>query len=172
MLAYHRTGNDDYRDALLLRALPQISRCCEDFGLEAPRVKDVTMFILQKVSELLPEVPVRRFSAWLSTLAQRECINWLREEARHRQALKQARYLLLRWQGDSAADCRLEALDGALRQLPPAQWFCLRLYYYQGLSYAEIAAATHYPVAAVKSHLQNGRRRLRRLLEAQPVANK
>ena len=62
---------------------------------------------------------------------------------------------------DTAA--RLD-LSAALTQLRPAQRLCIVLNYGEGLSHAEIAASTGWPLGAVKSHIARGTARLRRLL--------
>ncbi|RZK57585.1 MAG: sigma-70 family RNA polymerase sigma factor, partial [Hymenobacter sp.] len=71
---------------------------------------------------------------------------------------------------DLQHEADLQALEAALGQLPPEQRRCLELFYQQEKSYAEITALTGLPVNLVKSHLQNGRRMLKRGL-SQGVPN-
>ncbi|RZK48411.1 MAG: hypothetical protein EOO59_16850, partial [Hymenobacter sp.] len=52
----------------------------------------------------------------------------------------------------------------ALSQLPPDQRRCLELFYLEEKSYQEIVATTGLALNLVKSHLQNGRRMLKRTL--------
>lgn len=66
-------------------------------------------------------------------------------------------------QAHLAASRMLEALD----DLPEAQAALLRLRAVEGLSYAEIAAATGLPLGTVTSRLSRGRRALRRRLGAE-----
>ena len=58
----------------------------------------------------------------------------------------------------------MQALEQALSQLPTEQRRCLELFYLEEKSYQEIVAATGLAVNQVKSHLQNGRRMLKRSL--------
>lgn len=66
-------------------------------------------------------------------------------------------------EADLAAGRTLAALD----DLPKAQGTLLRLRAIEGLSYAEIAAATGLPLGTVTSRLSRGRRALRRRLGAE-----
>jgi RNA polymerase sigma-70 factor, ECF subfamily len=54
----------------------------------------------------------------------------------------------------------------ALQQLPEAHRVAVALRYTDGLSYTEIAAATGVSIGTVMSRLFNGKRKLRRILEA------
>ncbi len=53
----------------------------------------------------------------------------------------------------------------AIDQLGDGQRKCVRLFFLEGKSYREIAGDTGYSEQQVKSHLQNGKRNLRQLLE-------
>ena len=77
---------------------------------------------------------------------------------------------------DEAADAeeheqQLQRLEATLAELPPDQRQCLELFYLEKKSYREVAALTGLDLKAVKSHLQNGKRNLRRHLQAAPDAS-
>jgi RNA polymerase sigma factor (sigma-70 family) len=61
-------------------------------------------------------------------------------------------------------------LDRALARLSAAERLCVVLAYSEGLSHAEISAATALPLGTVKSHVRRGAQRLRAWLDAyQPL---
>ena len=60
---------------------------------------------------------------------------------------------------------RLQSMEEALAQLPPAQRRCLELFYLEKKSYREITTEIGLELNLVRSHLQNGKRMLRRQLE-------
>ena len=64
-----------------------------------------------------------------------------------------------------AAELRLQSVEAALAQLPPAQRCCLELFYLEKKCYRDIATETGLELNLVRSHLQNGKRMLRRQLE-------
>ncbi len=67
---------------------------------------------------------------------------------------------------DAMADAETQArIDAALRQLPEEHRVTLTLRFADGLSYAEIAAATGVSLGTVMSRLFNGRRKLMKLLK-------
>ena len=53
----------------------------------------------------------------------------------------------------------------ALNELNPEQQQCVTLFYLQKKSYSEISETTGYTMMQVKSHIQNGKRNLRILIE-------
>ncbi|MGY4653792.1 RNA polymerase sigma factor [Mycobacterium sp. URHB0021] len=57
-------------------------------------------------------------------------------------------------------DLMNDAVTDAIQALPPAQRITVVLHHLEGLSYAEVAAATDSSVAAVRSHLFRARRTL------------
>jgi RNA polymerase sigma-70 factor (ECF subfamily) len=62
-------------------------------------------------------------------------------------------------------DKALELMATALKELNPEQQQCVTLFYLQKKSYLEISDATGFTMMQVKSHIQNGKRNLRILIE-------
>ena len=63
-------------------------------------------------------------------------------------------------------------MEAALAQLPPDQRRCLELFYLEKKCYRDIATETGLELNLVRSHLQNGKRMLRRQLEPPPAPAK
>lgn len=59
----------------------------------------------------------------------------------------------------------LSEMEAALKQLSPEQQQCIILFYLEKKSYNEIADKTGFTLMQVKSHIQNGKRNLKLLLE-------
>jgi RNA polymerase sigma-70 factor, ECF subfamily len=66
---------------------------------------------------------------------------------------------------DDESGQEIEAVMSGLAQLGEGQRRCLELFYLQGHSYAEVARLSGYTANEVKSHIQNGKRSLRNLLQ-------
>ena len=62
-------------------------------------------------------------------------------------------------------DALIDQLTMVLEELKQEQRLCIQLFYIQKKSYEEITQITQYSLKEVKSHLQNGRRNLKILLE-------
>lgn len=67
--------------------------------------------------------------------------------------------------GFTQSDHAIELLAEALQELPSEQQQCVTLFYLQKKSYQEISEGTSFTMMQVKSHIQNGKRNLRLLIE-------
>ena len=61
----------------------------------------------------------------------------------------------------------LEQMKQSLPKLKEGQRICVELFYLKGKSYQEIANETRYSLNEIKSYIQNGKRNLKLLMEAQ-----
>ena len=106
-----------------------------------------------------------RFGGWLMHIVANRCKGWLRDCARM-QPLDSADTAL----EDSAAtehadQMRRLDLQEAIDQLPDHYRSAVLMYYLSGLSYREIAELMEVPLSTVRGRLQQGRIRLRQLLD-------
>jgi len=62
-------------------------------------------------------------------------------------------------------DNNLTNMAAALQQLNKEQQVCITLFYLEKKSYQEIADQTQFSMMQVKSHIQNGKRNLKLLIE-------
>jgi RNA polymerase sigma-70 factor (ECF subfamily) len=67
---------------------------------------------------------------------------------------------------DSAAGARID-LERALKRLSDGERICITLNHGEGMSHGEIAEMTGLPLGTVKSHVQRGTEKLRRILAPQ-----
>ena len=182
LAGYRRTGDVAALGMLYEQHLPEVFAVCRRY-LAPPDedAQDATMQLFEHlVDKLRTHVP-ENFGAWLYTTARNYCLMQLR--ARQRGTASGGPLLLLpdatdveiaaaRHLPDAAEDAAettrheadLQALELALSQLPPEQRRCLELFYQEEKSYQEIVALTGLALNLVKSHLQNGRRMLKRTL--------
>ena len=145
--------------------------------------QDAAMQLFEHLVKVLRTHAPDNFPAWLHTTARNHCLMQLRAR---RRAGPSAGPLILSYPDatdvesaaarhlpDEAAatddaevtETRLQSLEAALAQLPPAQRRCLELFYLEKKCYRDIATETSLEINLVRSHLQNGKRMLRRLLE-------
>ena len=62
-------------------------------------------------------------------------------------------------------DKLLEHMTVAMQQLNHEQQLCVNLFYLEKKSYQEVAAITGFTMMEVKSHIQNGKRNLKLIIE-------
>jgi RNA polymerase sigma-70 factor (ECF subfamily) len=145
-------------------------------GLDLEEARDVAQEAFVKAWLALPKYRPEAGSwrAWLCRIAVNLAIDRQRRE-RPRLSLDEDWPDAARGPAEQAeADLRAQAVRRALAQLPPASRATLVLNEYEGLSYAEIAAALDIPLGTVMSRLHYARQRLRELLvrggfNAEPV---
>ncbi|MGI4873938.1 MAG: RNA polymerase sigma factor [Janthinobacterium lividum] len=180
---YRQSGDVADLGALYERHLPDVFAVCRRY-LAPPDedAQDATMQLFEHLVEKLRTHVPDNFGAWLYTTARNYCLMQLR--ARQRGTASGGPLLLMpdatdveiaaaRHLPDAAEEAAettrheadLQALEAALAQLPPEQRRCLELFYLEEKSYQEVAALTGLAPNLVKSHLQNGRRMLKRNLE-------
>ena len=110
-----------------------------------------------------------RFGGWLARIVANECLRWHR---RRRPALSLDVPALADLQDGQAMSPERAAEHGELHQdlnrallaLPRPQRLALTLYYVAGLRYRQIAETVELPISTVKGRIQEGRKRLRRIL--------
>ncbi len=143
---------------------------CLRYLRDAGLAEDATMEIFGTLREKLVAREVRRFRPWLYTMARNHCLMRLR---RPRSAapdtlspsdvdFDDVTHHLEERGGEEA---RFAALDACMEKLPEGQATCIRKFYLEGLSYAELATLLDWTVGKVRSSIQNGRRNLRRCIE-------
>ena len=184
LLARYRAQADPADLGLLYdRHLPEAFAVCRRY-LAPPdeEAEDAVMQLFEVLLDKLKTHAPANFGAWLYATARNICLMQLRARKRGGPAagprllavpeagdmeMLAARHLPDEQQEAEAAqatEARLQALEHALTQLPPAQRRCLELFFLEDHSYHQIAQILNLDLNLVKSHLQNGRRMLRKIL--------
>jgi len=136
---------------------------------------DMVMTVFEKLFEELKRQDINTFKSWLYTVTKNQCLMQLRHEKsveRNRKVIlkdleaelmenESAGHLLPGNEGEDGSGI----LEKAIHKLNEAQRQCIELFYLEERSYKEVADTTGFSLNEVKSHLQNGRRNLKILLE-------
>jgi RNA polymerase sigma-70 factor (ECF subfamily) len=161
--------------ALLERAHPALLRFCRRLVPEAGAAQDLAQEALLRAHGALPRLAApARFEAWLCGIAANLARSWWRRQARAPVSLEglapevaatEPALLVLRTPEQAALEAEgARRVQAAVEALPPALGRAVALFYLEGLSYAEVAAALAVPVSTVKSRLFASRARLRLVL--------
>ena len=151
----------------------------------APPDEDAQDAVMQLFEHLVVKLRTHEpdnFGAWLHVTARNHCLMQLRAQKRaggkilhfpDAAGMESATMQHQAAEAGAAAEAeetemRLQTIEQALGQLPAAQRQCLELFYLEKLSYREVAERTGLELNLVKSHLQNGKRMLRRQLDPPP----
>lgn len=135
--------------------------------------KDAVLHIFENLMNDLMRFNIKSFAAWLHSVTKNHCLMQLRKKRlvfNDEHGFQQAEATLLMIPQDMAfinediTQDHLHHLDEAIEFLNEEQKKCIRLFYLEEKSYAEVVAITGYNMNQVKSFIQNGKRNLKNYL--------
>ena len=171
---YARTGATEFLGQLYERYTHLVFAVCLKYLGNEDEAEDTVMLIFEKLVEELKSERVSAFKSWLYTVTRNQCLMQLR----HRKTVEKSKEVLLKEleagimetgnamhliTGSTSEDDH--KLEEAIGRLNEDQRKCIELFYLEERSYREVAETTGFTMNEVKSHLQNGRRNLKIILE-------
>lgn len=174
---YQDTGEETCVGVLYERHYDKTYVVARNMVKDREVARDIVMTVFEKVMNNLRTTDVQSFSNWLFIITRNECNQHLRK---HNNTVKNMtewgdfqkkssnsvessplEHLLIEEQDNNTRFVIQEAMD----QLSHEQRTCVQLFYYEDKSYREIADETGYSDKEVKSYLQNGKKKLEKLLD-------
>jgi RNA polymerase sigma factor (sigma-70 family) len=136
---------------------------CLKYLKETEAAKDATQQIFIKLLEDLKKFEITHFKAWLYKVARNHCYMLLRKEEPVVSAENLADNMEFEdeWHQKIKEEHFLNELEAAIQELSKEQRVCIRYFYLQKMSYAEVARQANYDLNTVKSAIQNGKRNLK-----------
>ena len=170
---YRSTANAGAIGALIDRYLHLVFGVCLKYLKQNERAEDAAMEILGRLLEVLKHHKIDNFSGWLYRVSKNHCLMMLRKKdplihAAPVDIHKINPEIFVEFDPELHLDHKepddLKALEFAMNQLNADQRRCLQLFYLENRSYKEIAEITGLDNKQVKSHIQNGKRNLKKEL--------
>ncbi len=132
--------------------------------------KDAVQQIFLKVIPELKKYEVAYFKSWIYMIAKNHCLMQLRGN-KNRSVEIDEKVMVAESNNDDKnihieKEQLLTEMENSLQQLNKEQQQCVTLFYLKKKSYAEVAEITGYSMLQVKSHLQNGKRNLKLLMQS------
>lgn len=166
---YYADGDNRWLGELLDRYSMLLMGVCMKYLKDEEAAKDAVQQVFIKVLGELPKYRVDFFKSWIYTIARNHCLMQLRAPSIHTAAMDER----ITAAGDDRTEKAgyqereeyLNALEAALQELSEPQRICIELFYLNKKSYREVAVTTGYGINEVKSHIQNGKRNLRSIME-------
>lgn len=175
--AYQNSGDAVYLGELYTRYSHLVYIICGGWLKNEEDRKDAVMEIFEKLMESLRQKNIDNFKPWLATVTKNYCITKLRKRsyrAQFAQEVEDFEKFVEGVENDdpkrhisrAVEETQHQALEAALKKLSDAQRECIELFYgeNEGKSYKEIVKITGFSEKEVKSHIQNGKRKLKILL--------
>lgn len=165
---FYSSRNNEWLGIMLQRYTLLLLGVCMKYLKNEEEAKDTVQQIFLKVIAELQKYKVDYFKSWLYMIARNQCLMRLRDKHGKTPAELTENLAI---QDDSnikelaEKDKLLSVMEIALQQLNTEQKTCVTLFYLQKKSYQEITEQTGYTLLQVKSHIQNGKRNLKLLVE-------
>lgn len=133
--------------------------------------EDMCATVFEKLPQLISKHEIQYFKSWLYQVSRNECLMVLRKKTPYSTEFSES--TLDTNTGDEIGlkeikEIELTKMEKALLELKPIQNKCITLFYLEEKSYQEISLILSLPIKAVKSHIQNGKRNLKLVMEAKP----
>ena len=155
-------------DELYARYSHLVFGVCLKYVKQIENAEDLTLSLFASLSDKLLHHQVQHFKSWLYVSARNSSLMFIRSNKKISDPIADD---FLADDGDERLNEKLEKdalidqLTMVLEELKQEQRLCIQLFYIQKKSYDEITQITKYSLKEVKSHLQNGRRNLKILLD-------
>ena len=167
---FYDDHNNDWLGALLERYVLLLFGVCMKYLKNEEEAKDGVQQIFLKAITELHKYRVSFFKSWIYTVARNHCLMQIRDRnGKFSTRIDEDSAVSPVEEGDQGhaveKDQMLELMENSLGQLNKEQNQCLILFYLEKKSYQEITENTGYTLMQVKSHIQNGKRNLKILMD-------
>ncbi|MEO5890634.1 MAG: sigma-70 family RNA polymerase sigma factor [Ferruginibacter sp.] len=166
---FYADKNNEWLGILLQRYTLLLLGVCMKYLKNEEEAKDCVQQVFLKVITELHKYKVDYFKSWLYMVAKNNCLMKLRDKGKRPLEMNEQ---ILSTPDDTEdikkyieKDAALTNMEIALRQLNEEQLQCITLFYLEKKSYQDITEQTGYSLLKVKSHIQNGKRNLKIILE-------
>jgi RNA polymerase sigma-70 factor (ECF subfamily) len=170
---YKKSRENKWLGFLFERYSMLVFGVCMKYLKNVTDAQDATQQVFEKVILEISKYEVPFFKSWIYSIAKNHCLMQIRNKSHKPVLLDEFPEAI-----DSEANensllkeqlqqDQTEALLKAIDALGPEQKNCITLFYLKKQSYKEIEKTTGYTFQQVKSHIQNGKRNLRLILEQQ-----
>lgn len=172
--AYRTLGEPEYLAELYRRHMHLALGVCIKYLKDVAAAQDAVADVFEKLAKDLREREVKQFKPWLYTVAKNHCLQLLRKEQVQQGRTKEYTQFLdavmeseeePHLHIEDEKEMLLQKLEASIEALGDEQKLCIVLFYLEGKSYKEITDQTGLSDMKVKSHIQNGKRNLKNLIE-------
>lgn len=166
---YQKKRNNKYIGILYERYYHIVFGVCLKYLKSIPESEDAVTLIFEKLIKDLKILEVNQFRGWLYVVSKNYCLQQLRKKKFVTVDFKELEEVLISEENllldKENKDLILDKLELKIELLKEEHKQCLTLFYLHQKSYLEIQSLTGLTLKSVKSHIQNGKRKLKILIE-------
>ncbi len=170
---FYADHNNEWLGILLERYTMLLLGVSMKYLKNEEEARDAVQQVFLKVINELHKYKVEYFRSWVYMIAKNHCLMKLRDKGKYTAEINER---IMATPADAEEknihiekDKALDKLAMAIEQLNKEQQVCITLFYLQKKSYQEITGLTNFDLMQVKSHIQNGKRNLKILMEKMSV---
>ena len=172
---YQSTGDAKFAGELYNRYVHLVYGICLKYLKHKEESKDLAMVVFEKMLKKLRTEEIQIFKKWIYTVTKNQCLTYLRDKGKmvdqsaDLEELEKKAIFYVEFDDFSRPiqkDLEEKRILTALSKLKPDQKKCMELFFYKNMSYKDIETNTGYTIKQVKSFLQNGKRKLKLILES------
>lgn len=167
---FYESHDNHWLGLLLQRYTLLLLGVCMKYLKNEEEARDCVQQVFLKSITELHKYKVEYFKSWLYMVAKNHCLMKIRDrQGKQSTELKDGMVVVSEEENSKLQhiekDRKLELMALCLEELNREQKLCVSLFYLDKKSYQEIAGITGFSLMQVKSHIQNGKRNLKGLLE-------
>jgi RNA polymerase sigma factor (sigma-70 family) len=166
---FYTSKNNDWLGIILPRYTLLLLGVCMKYLKNEEEAKDCVQQIFLKAITELHKYKVEYFKSWIYMVAKNHCLMKLRDKGKRPVEITEKAMIAPNEETDKALleqkDKTLTIMSQALEELNTEQKKCVILFYLEKQSYQQIADNTGFTMMQVKSHIQNGKRNLKQMIE-------
>jgi RNA polymerase sigma-70 factor (ECF subfamily) len=166
---FYGDHNNEWLGILLQRYTMLLLGVCMKYLKNEEEAKDCVQQVFLKAINELHKYKVEYFKSWIYMVAKNHCLMKLRDKGKYTAELNEQAIATPDETTEKSSylekDKALNNMEAALHQLNKEQKLCVTLFYLEKKSYQEITEQTNYSLMQVKSHIQNGKRNLKILMD-------
>lgn len=165
---FRQTQNNEWLGILLQRYTLLLFGVCMKYLKDENEARDCVQQIFLKVIQEVSKYKIDYFKSWLYMVAKNQCLTLLRDKKGKipvKLTETNGHFVHEEHNLENGPVITDDLLKEALNGLNEEQYKCVTLFYLQKNSYQQISEVTGYSLLKVKSHIQNGKRNLRLLIE-------
>lgn len=167
---FHSDHDNKWLGILLPRYTLLLLGVCLKYLKNEEDARDAVQQVFLKVIDELHKYNVQYFKSWIYMIAKNHCLMMLRNKGKIPIELNEQ---FIKAPEDAVdknvlieKDSLLIKMQKCVRDLNSEQRQCVTLFYLEKKSYSEIAETTGYSMMQVKSYIQNGKRKLKLMMES------
>ena len=164
---YQHSKGQDHIAALYEPYMPMVYGTCLKYLKSTTDAQDAMMTIYEIVSKKLKTHKVDNFKPWLYVVTKNYCFDELRKKNRRLDKKKVAENMYSEqvFHPDSVGSNKEKLLHNCIEKLSAKQKYIIKAFYFDKMSYQQIADSNNIEWSTIRSKIQNGRRMLKKCIE-------